>query len=631
MSVPRLPRRALALAVLALLASLLPAAAAHAGLPVYVVDRDGARVLEVDSATGAARTLASGAPLTEPTGIALEAGGDLVVSDAGLPGVVRVDRRTGTQEIVVDNVSKPMAPQVFATPQGIAVATGGRIVVTDSGSGSGQVAGGELETYTAALLRVDLGAGETIIRSRDGFFADPAGVAVRSDGRFVVADPAASGGGVIVVAASDGAQAVGVAAGHLAEPSGVAVESGDTLLVTDAQGAGAGKVFRVVSKDDPPAQLASGGALVDPRGIDLEQSGSALVADPGAGSLIRVSATGGGQTVVATGLGAPADVAVPADDDGDGVPQVDDLCPGVADPANTDTDGDGIGDACDPDDDGDGIDDALDNCPLDPNADQADEDGDGIGDACAPPPVGSSPPPSGGPSRDEGRKPGAHGTTAFEPRVTTPRLAATGTPAVEPVLGKTVGATRRTGRVTVRLPGSSADVALEDGEIPVGAIVDTTRGSIVLTSALPDGRVQSARFSGGRFRVTQQRSGTTDLRIVGSLACASAELRKGLRFGRVTAVASASKAKKKQRKTTRTSRSGSRRPRLWGDGHGRFRTHGRNAVATVRGTKWLVEETCQGTRIRVARGVVAVRDKRAKRTRLLRKGQTYLARYRRAR
>src|SRR3712207_6890811 len=37
--------------------------------------------------------------------------------------------------------------------------------------------------------------------------------------------------------------------------------------------------------------------------------------------------------------------------------------------------------------------------------------------------------------------------------------------------------------------------------------------------------------------------------------------------------------------------------RLWGrDKGGRFRTHGKNSHATVRGTRWLVEDRCDGTR-----------------------------------
>ena len=59
-------------------------------------------------------------------------------------------------------------------------------------------------------------------------------------------------------------------------------------------------------------------------------------------------------------------------------------------PDQTDTDGDGAGNACDSDDDNDGVPDAADNCPLVLNPDQADFDRDGIGDVCDPqtgPPV----------------------------------------------------------------------------------------------------------------------------------------------------------------------------------------------------------------------------------------------------
>jgi hypothetical protein len=70
------------------------------------------------------------------------------------------------------------------------------------------------------------------------------------------------------------------------------------------------------------------------------------------------------------------------DDDNDGILDVDDNCPLVANANQTDTDGDGLGDVCDPDDDNDGIPDVEDNCPLIANPDQLDTDGDGIGDLC---------------------------------------------------------------------------------------------------------------------------------------------------------------------------------------------------------------------------------------------------------
>ena len=50
------------------------------------------------------------------------------------------------------------------------------------------------------------------------------------------------------------------------------------------------------------------------------------------------------------------------------------------------------------------------------------------------------------------------------------------------------------------------------------------------------------------------------------------------------------------------------------DGKGRFRTSGSYGSATVRGTKWLVQDSCAGTLVRVARGVVEARDFGRRRT-----------------
>ena len=76
----------------------------------------------------------------------------------------------------------------------------------------------------------------------------------------------------------------------------------------------------------------------------------------------------------------------PQDTDNDGVVNTSDNCPNTANPAQTDTDTDGVGDACDTmnnnDTDGDGIVNGSDNCPAVANGNQADADGDHIGDVC---------------------------------------------------------------------------------------------------------------------------------------------------------------------------------------------------------------------------------------------------------
>src|SRR5262249_61978640 len=65
---------------------------------------------------------------------------------------------------------------------------------------------------------------------------------------------------------------------------------------------------------------------------------------------------------------------------------------------------------------------------------------------------------------------------------------------------------------------------------------------------------------------------------------------------------------------------------LWGDGTGQFRTRGRYATATVRGTRWLTADRCDGTFTRVARGVIQVSDLPRRRQVTVRAGGTYLAR-----
>ena len=78
--------------------------------------------------------------------------------------------------------------------------------------------------------------------------------------------------------------------------------------------------------------------------------------------------------------------------DGDGIPNLEDNCPCLANADQIDTDRDGVGDACDncinkynplqEDYDNDGVGDACDNCPSIVNPDQSDRDHDKVGDIC---------------------------------------------------------------------------------------------------------------------------------------------------------------------------------------------------------------------------------------------------------
>jgi hypothetical protein len=166
------------------------------------------------------------------------------------------------------------------------------------------------------------------------------------------------------------------------------------------------------------------------------------------------------------------------------------------------------------------------------------------------------------------------------------------------------------GRVLIKLPGTKKFVPLKElKEIPVGAVIDATKGRVKLTSIDPDGTEQTAEFFGGVFRVKQREgAGLVVLELLDTNVCPATASRQG-----TFAFASAARAPRASGK-------------LWGSGHGSFRTEGNDGSATVRGTIWLVEDRCDGTTFfKTRRGVVSVRDFTAHKTLPLPAGKTYLA------
>jgi hypothetical protein len=65
---------------------------------------------------------------------------------------------------------------------------------------------------------------------------------------------------------------------------------------------------------------------------------------------------------------------------------------------------------------------------------------------------------------------------------------------------------------------------------------------------------------------------------------------------------------------------------LWASGKGKFRTQGRFAAASIRGTEWETDDRCDGTLIRVKTGAVSVFDQVRQQTVVVTAGKTYLAR-----
>ena len=208
---------------------------------------------------------------------------------------------------------------------------------------------------------------------------------------------------------------------------------------------------------------------------------------------------------------------------------------------------------------------------------------------------------------------------SLTPTSPTPTSSTPTSPALPPpVEGRNVDVVRVSGTVLIRVPPSRKFVPLDPAgvQLPVGAEVDTTKGRVrIVAATAPTGlATETADFYGGIFKVTQPASGKgrVDVTLTGALGHCS-------KF--TSRSAGGAKTKKGKAKPGPKSRF------VWGDGHGQFRTVGQRGSAAVRGTKWQVQDRCDGsTLVTVARGIVAVADSLKHKTVLVRAGHSYLIR-----
>jgi streptogramin lyase len=189
--------------------------------------------------------------------------------------------------------------------------------------------------------------------------------------------------------------------------------------------------------------------------------------------------------------------------------------------------------------------------------------------------------------------------------------AASGSPVTvpPPVFARTVNAEPLSGTVLVRAPGAKAFVRLTSpGQIKVGSVIDTRHGRVRITIADRKGKLWSADFYEGLFKVTQlpKQKGFAEMLLLGGnrKAC-----------GRGGAKA----AGKPRGKSLR---------HLWAMGSGPFRTKGGYASAAIRGTTWETDDRSNGTLVKVTAGSVTVRDLVKKKNFVVSAPKQYFARAR---
>ena len=153
-----------------------------------------------------------------------------------------------------------------------------------------------------------------------------------------------------------------------------------------------------------------------------------------------------------------------------------------------------------------------------------------------------------------------------------------------PTPGESANLALTRGTVLVKLPSATEFVELEGAtQVPVRSQVDTTQGAVEVTVSRGV-TLDTSEFYSGLFTVMQPSPRALgEVRLDGGsfLDCVPS----------VRALAKKRPARK-----------------LWGSGKGRYRTRGRYSSATVRGTKWLTEDLCDGTRTTVTEGTVVVHD-----------------------
>ena len=248
-------------------------------------------VLRVDPATGFQTPIVAGAPLLDPTGLALGGDGALLVTDFTSGTLVSIDPSSSAQTVLAE---------CLGAPWGVAVANDGAVFVTVTDRGQ--------------VVEVDPTSGDWSPVSSGQNLVEPRGIAVEGPEHLIVADSCHTlvsdicTSAVVRVTRSSGAQAIVSAGGLFQSLRGVTIDAEGDILVADP---GARAIFRVSPQTGAQTIVSSGGHLVGPRNLALDFAGRVLVAEQddldGSGSILRIDPTlpddglGGNQTVVSAG------------------------------------------------------------------------------------------------------------------------------------------------------------------------------------------------------------------------------------------------------------------------------------------------------------------------------------------
>ena len=270
--------------------------------------------------------LGDGGPATSagiygPTGVALDAAGNLFISDTGnhrvrkvsVSGIITTVAGNGTQGFSGDG--GPAISASISTVIGVAVDAAGNLLIADSGNGRIRKvsASGIISTVAGDGIQGFSGDGGTATAAS---LSSPAGIAVDAAGNLFIADDGngrirkVSAGGIISTVAGGGSSPLGdggpATSASLSNPMAVAVDAAGNLFIADSL---ASRIRKVTPASQTPAITLSASSLnfVAAAGAPVPPSQTVSISNSGGGTLNWTAAvstnSGGNWLSVAPGSG----------------------------------------------------------------------------------------------------------------------------------------------------------------------------------------------------------------------------------------------------------------------------------------------------------------------------------------
>ena len=212
-----------------------------------------------------------------PAGVAVDAGGNVYVSDLALQEVVKI-APNGTQTPVGSGLE---------VPEAVAVDGAGNVYIADSQAS-------RVFKVTPAGMQTQIGSG----------FSFPAGIAVDGAGNVFVSDPFVVA--VFKISPNGGQTTVG---GGYNTPGGVAVDSAGDVYVADAYNAAVYKITPAGKQS-----TVGGSHFVAPTAVAVDAAGDVYIADGGANAIYEVTPAGS-QSTLASGFNVLDGIAADASGD----------------------------------------------------------------------------------------------------------------------------------------------------------------------------------------------------------------------------------------------------------------------------------------------------------------------------